>query len=451
MNTAIERNVMYDRILIAILAAGAVLAPSLLAADDSAAMGSPVIVHGISALQMGQIEEANYNVTLMPRTIQHIWMTQMLLNVGAEYIAGPHLTLRSGVEGKLWYNTYPRSAIHLISTYMTADKNFTFYFDRADGTWSLGSPERVAVQMQLGLFPFKYNPDARNLGEFLFRSGTYPAFLIGEFDYPLARLMGARVGVSVMEKLTADLLLTNEMDFASFNDFSLSGLAAYSPWKFLTMRAGVCFSHLISVYDSAIAPRNTNNNYLTDNGDTAYYTFRGTKLMAGIALDPKRIFLGDDCGIFGENDLRLYAEAAILGWKNYPASNANPYGYDTLLHKLPVLLGMNVPCFKILDELAIEAEWYGSRYPNSFQAVASSGLPIPAPINLNRDSSAYASDDWKWSVYASKSLGKNFKIVGQVARDHLRHLSQFIENVDREEMFSTKNHWYWIVKTQFSF
>jgi hypothetical protein len=217
------------------------------------------------------------------------------------------------------------------------------------------------------------------------------------------------------------------------------------------MRAGVCLSHLISVYDSAIAPHNANNSYQTDNGDTAYYTFRGTKLMAGIALDPKRIFLRDNCGIFGENDLRLYGEAAILGVKNYPASTANPFGYDTLLRKLPVLLGLNFPCFKILDVLAIEAEWYGSRYPNSFQEVASSGLPIPAPINLNRDSSDYASDDWKWSVYASKSLGKNFKIVGQVARDHLRHLSQFVENVDREEMFSTKKHWYWMTKAEFRF
>jgi hypothetical protein len=442
---------MFDRVFFAMLAAGALFAPISYAAGDSAVTESHAIFHAISALQMGQIQEANYNVTLMPRTIQPIWMTQMLLNVGAEYIAGPHLTLRSGVEGKLWYNTYPRSAIHLISTYMTADKNFTFYFDRADGTWSLGSPERAALQMQLGLFPFKYNPDARNLGEFLFRSGTYPAFLIGEFDYPLARLLGARVGVSVMGKLTADLLLTNEMDFASFNDFSLSGLAAYSPWKFLTMRAGVCFSHLISVYDSATTPPFASNSYLTDNGDTAYYTFRGTKLMAGIALDPKRIFLRDNAGIFGENDLRLYAEAAILGVKNYPASNANPYGYDTLSRKLPVLLGLNVPCFKILDVLAIEAEWYGCRYPNSYQEVASRGFPLPASINLNRDSSDYANDDWKWSVYASKSLGKNFKIVGQVARDHLRHLSQFVENVDREEMFSTKGHWYWMTKAEFRF
>ena len=35
-------------------------------------------------------------------------------------------------------------------------------------------PESNQAYVELGFFPYKYNPDARNLGEYLYRSGTYP-------------------------------------------------------------------------------------------------------------------------------------------------------------------------------------------------------------------------------------------------------------------------------------
>jgi len=385
-------------------------------------------------------------------TLEHVWLTQIIVNVGTEMRLWSRLRINSAVEAKLWHNTYPRNAIYLVSNFIAPDENQTFLLDRADGVYTWGSPERFAVEGQLGYFPYKYNPDARNLGEFLFRGGVYPAYLLGEFDFPLARLAGLRIGLSLWKKTKVDLLVTPEIDFPPFGDITLSGLLGYTPWRALSVQAGISLSHLISVSDAATTPMVANNSYLKENGDTAYYTFKGTKLMGRITLDPKRIFLRNGIRVLDENDLRIYAEAAVLGLKNYPASaETNPYGYGTLAQKVPVLLGATLPCFRILDVLAIEAEWYGCRYANSYQQVVQYGYPLPMQPFNGRDTSDYRRDDWKWSVYAKRSCGGHFALVFQAARDHSRHLSQFVENVDREEMFHTKGQWYWMAKAQFSF
>ena len=67
------------------------------------------------------------------------------------------------------------------------------YLSRADLTYNFGSSDDPDLSITLGYFPFKYNPDARNLGEYMFRSGTYPQYLITDFDFPMAKLFGMHV------------------------------------------------------------------------------------------------------------------------------------------------------------------------------------------------------------------------------------------------------------------
>ncbi len=64
--------------------------------------------------------------------------------------------------------------------------------------------------------------------------------------------------------------------------------------------------------------------------------------------------------LFGKNDLKLYAEGAILGCENYPG------WYNNIYDRMPIMFGFNFPTFKLLDVLAIEAEYFPSPYKNSY-------------------------------------------------------------------------------------
>jgi hypothetical protein len=157
--------------------------------------------------------------------------------------------------------------------------------------------------------------------------------------------------------------------------------------------------------------------------------------------------------IFGSEDLRLYSEAAILGVKNYPASRNNPYGYDTLRYKIPVVLGFTVPAFKLLDVVALEAEWYGGRYPDSYYKVFIKGLPLPGSRQTTGTPRDYINDNWKWSIYVKRSFLDRCSIMAQAARDHTRWETSpsLAMNFDREEALNKPEHWYWTVKALFRF
>jgi hypothetical protein len=306
----------------------------------------------------------------------------------------------------------------------------------------------------------------RNLGEYLFRSGTYPAYLINNFDLPYARLTGLKLSSDLFgnsfAKLHQDLMLTFETDIPPYYDASLSYIADCDVGKFLSVGAGVEFAHLISVDENQTTPPNDQftggrSMYITGN-DTGFYTFRGIKLMARICFDPKAFI---PLSIFGKEDLKIYSEAAILGVKNYPANDSlnskfatpnNIWGYDSLKNKIPVLLGLNVPTFKFLDVLSVEVEWYGCPYPNNYAAELGKGnIPsLPLPDFYDRPGYLYTyEDNWKWSVYAKKMfMHDHYGVILQVARDHTR-LESLLDEAkynELEESLQEKRMWSWMAK-----
>jgi hypothetical protein len=179
-----------------------------------------------------------------------------------------------------------------------------------------------------------------------------------------------------------------------------------------------------------------------------------------VSFDPKLLFapLGK-CRFFGEQDLKLYMEAAILGMRNYPASNKydptivnNIYGYDSLWHKLPLMIGFNFPAFHLLDVLAVEIQWFGGTYPNNYYALFEGRNPLPYEPVPDYTHSDYAGrDDFKWSVYAKKTIVEGFWVMGQIARDHLRLQSVYLQQNDYEEALTIPKHWYWVLKFGYSY
>jgi hypothetical protein len=149
----------------------------------------------------------------------------------------------------------------------------------------------------------------------------------------------------------------------------------------------------------------------------------------------------------------------VLGVKNYPASDLfdstnliNPYGYDDIAQKMPVMMGITIPAFKLLDVIAVEAEWYGCRYPDGYLQVLRNGLPLPdAPNTPGFTNNDYRKDDWKWSVYAKKEVVDGLSCIVQCARDHTRLNTKLAKNIDYEETLVKSNQWWWMAKVLYAF
>ncbi|HAJ78684.1 MAG TPA: hypothetical protein DCO75_02845 [Fibrobacteres bacterium] len=437
---------------------------------------------GISSagwLQSGQMVDG---YSLGTQEIYHQWLQQSFLSLIIDANISERIRIAAGIEGEMFLNT-PKGGASSQQYYIWR-YNSSYTIDRASFSYLWGDTASPFLSISVGRFPYKYNPDSRNLGEFLFRSGTYPAYLINNFDLPFARLTGLKLSSDLFGKLHQDLLLTFETDVPPYYDASLSYIANCQVGKVLNVGGGVDFAHLISVDESQTTPISTRTKYTVGDDTTSkYYTFRGIKIMGRLSFDPKPLI---PFSVFGKEDLKIYSEAAILGVKNYPANDSinstnsnhnNIWGYDSLKNKTAVLVGFNWPTNPVLsytfiplaaimgldknnfdkhtmalssvavgagiaagvgtwflekyfnknlhlDVLAVEAEWYGCPYPNNYATELGKGntKSLPLPDYYDRTDKGYVNqDNWKWSVYAKKMfLHDHFGVILQLARDHTR-------------------------------
>jgi len=181
-----------------------------------------------------------------------------------------------------------------------------------------------------------------------------------------------------------------------------------------------------------------------------YYTTAGTMVMGMFSIDPKKAFQSD---IFGPEDLKLYGEISVLGWKNYPIF------YKKRTDRMPVMLGFNLPGFKFLDLISLEWEYFNSPWINSYSELGLSNGATPDLPNGQDDwssKSAYndvaGKDNVSWSLLVKKTVAHSITISGQVARDHVRmpsFQSWFGPGLDPNEALSTSKDWYWML--QFAF
>ena len=396
----------------------------------------------------------------------------------------PHFSIHAGMEAFMWFNTHDlvsgrfglyQPAMGENSAYLLQAEN-VFTFDE-DNLFRI--PNNVFKgEIHLGYFPYKYNPDVRNLGEYLFRSGTYPGWLRTISFVPEARLTGLLISTTAFNKWKNDLLVTTEMDMYPFYDLSYSWISSIKVGRVLDIGGGIDLARFTPA-NSQLTTREKDQNdnpcpfYMknlktvpdpvipgqidTVGGDTTYYTFTGTKIMGRLSIDLKGFLPEGAASIFGENDGKIYGEFDILGLKNQ-----GDY-YTKLSERIPVTFGFNLPTFKLLDVLSCEFEYYTNPYPNNyrFQVMAMvpryGGTAVPDDqtdyengyTNLagnNYNWSWYQHDSWKWSVYFKKSIGKNFSIRGLAARDHLRNMSNSLTARDYDESLTTNKEWYWAIR-----
>ncbi len=399
---------------------------------------------------------------------------------------------------------------------------------QAQAVYKFGDPEQPWSKLQMGLFPIKYNPDAKNLGEFLFRSGTYPGIIygggwtyIGGAEY---MAQGLRYSITHLDgALTHDFSLTIERGYEPNNNLSPAYLVTYKAGAVFELGAGLMWAHAISMQDSLLSPEDPQNAYIKpgtahadaglplayredtfleqvnkphydsndprvlpdsiDNGiggkienpcltsdpsddpdpnnpcydqsfvsvtgngipgeDLAYYNFRGFKGMVRAKLD-----IGVIMGMEPDN-FKMYGEIALLGFKDYP------FYYEKKSERMPMMFGLNIPTFGLLDAFSLELGYLKSRFPNNVHTLYTKKWPLPLPddnvpisghtsnpwtFNLEdpaytdpnhpdyvegakeKIADAFTKDDWKWSVYARKQITEGFAVSTQVASDYQRQV-----------------------------
>jgi hypothetical protein len=411
--------------------------------------------------------------------ISHLWYENAIIESGFDAIYRDQLKLTFSLGTKLYFS-FPV----LQTARYTQNLRQDVYLDELYAKYHIGDAAMPFFLGQVGFFKFKYNPDGRDFGDYLFRTGTYPIWFDMPFDFPAARLLGLHEQSNFFESLKLDLLLISSTVTPAMN-WSLAGIADYDVARLhlIDIGAGIDFAHLFSVYNNQTYPKfggdpttpstpSTNDRYLTNmrvNGvdtayDTAYYTFKGTKIMGRISIDPKALFPKEVSQFFGENDLKLYGEADIIGLKSYPDSGLTQGdqkdlvapSYNKLLQKMPVTVGFNFPTFKLLDVLNGELEWFGAQYYNDASYVINKGqnaMPLPYDVGAEFwNTGNGVKSQIKWSIYAKKTLaGGHFAITGQIGRDHILLPCAAYDNQLWNELEVEAKDWGWNLKTSWMF
>ncbi len=319
------------------------------------------------------------------------------------------------------------------------------------------------LSVKLGYFNVKYNPESRNLGEYLIRSFTYPQYLTSGFETAdKVKNRGLQIRLDLFDGAwSSDILVNSEIETYPLNDLSFAFITGCRLMgSFIDAGAGINFSHAVSMDPRQTTPGCDTTAFTTDidryyntyrdpaTGDTTLLTFRGTKAMGRLTVDPKEFL---PLSIFGKNDLKLYTEAAIIGLKDYPL------WYTDMKHRVPIMAGFNVPAFRLLDVLAVEVERFQSPYTNSTKNVWQYRSPVPytgqsVPVGPGDDVYANAArDDWRWSVYASKTLAGFIRVSAQCAKDHSSRAWWTGGAGGYEDITQVPGDWYWMARVMFSF
>ena len=334
--------------------------------------------------------------------------------------------------------------------------------------WRRGETDH-GLLLKAGVFPYKYNEDAKNLGEYMFRTYTYPNII---FTGGLQRINGAGVQLNGLDAntklggLNNDLLLTLKTDQVPSGALSLTDIVSFTFWNFLTVGAGYMFDNFYDPTGVADGDRGFVKNptgsdskyYVFANGkkipvvkyaysqdslgnniydpanvpvDSGQLSFMGQKAMGRVSLNFGKL-IGSP--MFSEHDLCLYFEGILMGVQN------RPLYYDTLEHRIAYMVGFNFPTFHVLDLLSAEMEYFQNPYADE----ASN-----ATIQLSPTPLGTAGSKTKWTVYARKNVYPGFSISAQAARDHLRLVDFYGHTNDLAVLPHAKN-WYWAVQLGYS-
>ncbi len=449
--------------------AGSAMALSLFVglslADTTAVQQEKVIQSGFIGLEAGEIVHGVKESDAQTSNVSSNYfvdqpLERLLFQYVADYNVNKHVHAVIGMECQLGYS-YPLDDFKSINTQTSA---ITVYPDRAEGMYTLDDlPLPLKLQFGFGYFPFRTDPDVKNLGEYMFRTGTYPTYVINNFNRPYARLLGVRASATAWDCLHGDVLLTSSTQYMPLGDGSLTFLASYNLDKVIEVGAGIQLASLFS-YDSTITTPTRNEGapyYINQNGDTSQYTFKATKVMGRFSFDPKPLLPEELSSLLGKGDSRFYSEICCTGWenyKNYDTSAGSMSYYANRWDRTLFMFGYNVPTFKILDVLSFELEHKSNRYPNSLEPLENQTNlpPMPIPVlsvasDIAAAGSSQAISPWYWTIYLKKTFLGNYALIAQAAHDHMRPIEADITIPPYEDVCEARGDWWYNIRLNILF
>jgi hypothetical protein len=302
--------------------------------------------------------------------------------------------------------------------------------------------------IESGMMEYNFNPEIKNLGNFMYRSSAYPFCLKTRVDYPYANLMGIRPEVKFLnDQVKIEVVVNSILDQYPFFDFSGAVMAYYrAPNNLFDLGIGYCKDRAFAV-DKALTDCNDIKSKFTD----STLTFRSRKVDARLILDFKPLF--GNPSVFGKNDFKIYGEAAIIGLKN-PKYFADETITPSIINRMPFLVGINFPTCKILDLFSLELEYCKNPYANNWWG-GQDGFPSPEPRDVSEEDSTWNDnyknkDNLKWTLYFKKSFS-NFNIIAFFANDHTFYETRNSENQAYvEQTLRTNKDWHWYLKLQYN-
>ena len=388
-------------------------------------------------------------------------------------------------------------------------RNSAVSIGQASARYKFGDPKEPSAAVSFGLMPYKYNPDSRNLGEYLFRSTPYPNTTInGSWDLinsSYSKTKGILVEKDAFDgKWKNDFLMSLSDEVFPLNDMSLAYVTsmAFGP---LELGAGVNFYNVLPSSPSLSTPENRYNSYFEYNkevlyGDDLYYAQTGkyfeveaarrralgtaadSAAAAGLdAINAGYVAKGklvdslnkaDTAGaatrldrshytykgtlLMGRASLNLGSligekvDLKLYGEMDVLGVKNYPIFFENRSERMPFMVGMTVPTFGLLDYLAFEVEYWQNRYPVVNVKALEDGLP-KVDYNVMSPkidiSKPYTKDDYKWSVSTRKSLGRYFTVDLQAANDHTRPIRYDFSPYKYETMLDL-DAWYYVLRLQ---
>jgi hypothetical protein len=329
-----------------------------------------------------------------------------------------HWSVLANLHWMFWRNQATDLALfHIVGLKFDSDLQGSFTYDNGPH------------QVRLGLYEFKYNPDSRNLGEYLLRSEAYPTILENSQGKDLlapaySRVAGTEYGF-YRDFYRARALMYAEQFNVPVNDVSFAFFGGAGP-RHAEVEAGMALHRQFRFGKSNKA---TN----LDPGLKAYVDSQGLTSQAIKLMVRGRLDLGENNSSL--RGLTLYAEAALLGLKN------DTLYYKDPIQRMPMMFGFTVPTGGFMETLGFELEYfknpyYGRKYSIG-DATASNVSPLPNLTHEEYDPARlpdYTKDDVRWSFLAHKALNKWLDLKFRVASDHLRLMGWDADYVGGEPM-----------------
>jgi hypothetical protein len=426
--------------------------------------------HAGMSLEYGHLWSGEYRRAIASRTgsipLDLVALNRNIVTLTYNARTGEDWTYSAGLKGILWwpFSTEigePGSRTVRVEPHLSSLKARKEFGAGEDGPF-----------VEFGFIPYKYNRDAKNLGEYLYRSGTYPGDVVTTDGYQLMDhayydAYGIHARFSTLDgMLTHDLNLFAEGFVEPIGDMTPAYEIGLKTSR-LEIGAGLAYNRGISYRPSRSRPEDENNLYIEVQADPtkgyAYYkgpfmgapsevrddpsrpyavlhrwTQRGMKLMARIAIGFGEVPPGS---MGPPEDLRIFAELAVLGLED------QPYYYDEIRQRIPIMLGVNLPTVGLLDVLSVQGEYYDAKFGNVSHADRIS-VPVWTVANFaTRDLDTYRPSPWRWSIYGKKRLNPLLDVNFQVASDHLR-LRNVLSTRSDYVLTSNPRSWYYLLKLE---